>query len=604
MQHILIFLFSIAFSFCFYNTTLSSDNTTYAIEEIHQYDDNLYATNICVQKEGYSPRYCANIIISTLMHLFKQEWADIGILIIYFNYILYGIVAANSVCRLSSSRALLYSLLLLSCINQNSLGNLAFGLDGAADVFLGTGIPLSFLGISFILGPHKRWTIAWICCALAALMHIHEGMWGGCTVGVIGLSYTLAKRKFDWIVFKGLLIYAAIILVITIPALLQIDTVDNELFVNIYAYIRTPHHLLPTNWGIKNILICFGLICIPVFFMTIIRFRRKYQDFDEDLFINIGIIILWLAILGVEFWATVIDPNATIVTMYLPKCFKYIVFASMLSLLKLIDFCMEDHLYISAFLMVGILVFGQQHYDLTFVLAIALLLINTIGKEKKLWNLQDSKLPEIMEFLLWFSIIYYLSIQYSGKTRYVVVLMYVILFMIRFILPYLNYKKWFYNILCLMGCLGVIYTFNGRILRINSKGIHYISGTECLVRTMGEELYQLSLEFQKVTDKDTEFLADPYNASSGWVQLVSKRSCYAIYKCTPSSKRAVLEWYNRILETAPMTQMNGDEIAELLEKLGLEYVLIWPEQYELLENTEHLEVVAKNNVAAFYRLKI
>lgn len=603
-QVIILFLACIGFSFLFCSAGINADNMNYAIEEIHQYDKNIFANNIGLMEAAYSPRYFSNVFVSVLMRLFGKGWSAVGTLIIRFNFVLYGLTAANAAYRVSEKNRLLYGLLLVSCINRSTLGNLAFGLWGAQDVFLGTGIPLALLGITFVIGESRRWTAAWICLALAGVMHVHEGMWGGALAGVIWTAGLIYTKQADWKALKGLPVYVITMLFATVPNLLHGEAVDNDAFVNIYAFIRTPHHLIPTYWGIKQISVCFFIICIPVLFILLKRIKEKNRNlFGTEFYTAIGMIILWLCILGIEIYGTLINPNAVIITMYVTKCFKYVTFVTMLSLIKLADVCIEKKAYISGVLIIGILLSGHLYFKLTIVLFIALAMINLSGIENKLWLSNQTYVQEIMKTAVWLAVITVMAAIYDGKTELFVSAMYGVLFAVHFVVPYLNYKRVFYGISCGAVFILLLISIHGSVFRISSHGIQYISGEECLINTMGTDLYQLALEFKAGTDNEDEFLADPYNEKAGWVQLVSQRSCYAIYKNTPSSKKAVIQWYDRIMKTASMKDMNGEQLSGLLKNINLEYVLVYPEQYELADTSNQLEVFVKNDAAAIYKLR-
>lgn len=603
-QVITLFLVCISFSFLFYSAGIGADNMNYAIEEIHQYNNNLFFNNIGLMEAGHSPRYFANVIVSTLMSVFQKGWAGIGTLIIRLNFVLYGLAAANAAYRVSKRNHLLYGLLLVSCINRSTLGDMAFSLWGAPDVFLGTGIPLALLGITFVIGKRKNWMASWICLALAGLMHVHEGMWGGCVVGFIWLSQAIYKRKTDRKSLMGLPIYVITMLFVTVPSLLHGEMVDNDAFINIYAFIRTPHHLLPVYWGIKKIIICFFIICIPVLLMVFTKIRKKNRNlFKEELYINVSMIILWLCILGIAAYGTHINPNVTIITMYVTKCFKYVTFVTMLSLLRLTDVYIEGHAYIGAILLLGILMSGHLYLKVTIVLLIIFFILTISKFENKIWISSQPFFPEIMKVVIWMAVIAGMALIYDGKMEAAILAMYGLLFAAVFALPYSKFYRVFNKILCGAACILLIFSINGNVIRISSNGIHYISGEECLINTMGIDLYQLSLDFQAQTKNEDEFLADPYNEMAGWVQLASQRSCYAIYKNTPSSKKAVIQWYDRITEAAPMKEMDGKQLSALLRKINLEYVLVYPEQYELVDESNDLEVFIKNNGAAIYKLR-
>lgn len=602
---IISFLVCVCFSFSYYTANISGDNMNYAVEELHQFNPSIFENNIGILVNGYSPRYLANGIVSFLMNVFRLNWVDAATLIIRFNYFLYGIAAVNSAYRISHKNYILYGVLLVSCIHRSVMGSIGFGTWGAGDVFLGTGIPLALLAISFIIGEKKKWTAAWLLVALAGVMHVHEGMWGGCVVGVIWLAQVLCEKQIKWKTLLGLPIYIITMLIVVVPSLLSEEVVDNNVFVDIYAFFRTPHHLVPTTWGIKPILICLGLVLFPVIMIVLFKLlgQKKSELFREELFISAVMAALWIGILLVEIYVTVINPNATVITMYITKCFKYITFVSALLILKLSDYCFENKSYISMALLSGILICGEPYYKWTFVMITAILVLTLLQIEKKIWNMEKQGFLEIMEMSVWIGVMAGIVLTNRDDKIVFVICFCAILFIMKFVYPYIVYEKISKYALGVITCILIIFSLNGRIFHISVQGVNKISGTECLKNTVGTDLYQLSLDFQSRTDNQDEFLTDPYNSMAGWIQVISQRNCYAIHKCIPSSKSAVIEWYDRIQKTSGLSQMYAKQVAELLEEINLKYVLILPEQFETIESSGQFETVVKNTVAGIYKLK-
>lgn len=208
-----------------------------------------------------------------------------------------------------------------------------------------------------------------------------------------------------------------------------------------------------------------------------------------------------------------------------------------------------------------------------------------------------------MEMSVWVSVMAGIVLTNRDDKIVFVICFCAILFIMKFVYPYVVCHKISKYILGVITCALIIFSLNGKIFQISVHGINRISGTECLKNTVGVDLYQLSLDFQAVTDNQDEFLADPYKSMAGWIQVISQRNCYAIHKCMPSSKSAVIEWYDRIQKTSGLSQMYGKQVAELLAESNLEYVLILPEQFETIESSGQFDIVVKNTAAGIYKLK-
>lgn len=602
-EKLLLFLLCIGFSFLFYGKTIAVENVNYGVEQLHQYNHELFKQNIGLMEDGFSPRYYANVIVSVLMNLLKMSWAGVATLIIRANFIIYAVAAARTVCKVTKERRLLFGAILVSCMFRSSLGTLAgFGLNGAMDVFIGTGTALVLLGISFLIGEKKNWMAAWICLSLATLMHVHEGMWGGCAVGVIWLTVMIAGKKIDWKTLKGLPVYVVVMLLVTVPALLHGEAVDETLFAEIYVNIRTPNHLLPTAWGTDVVVKSFLLLLIPALFFVI----RYWKDRSETkprqyLILSILSMALWILIFAVQYFGTILHPSSTIITMYLPKCFKYMAYFAMLSYLKIADMLFDEERYLqSAFAILVLLLGCDYSFAVTMLCAVLLLVESLFGMEEKLVTKDAPFYHGTIKLLTWEVFLIALCVLHGWSE--VVVMIAAVIFVTEFILPYLNYKKVYHVGLCLFAVFVIGYSIEGTIVKIDENGVSYVSGDECLRSAMGNDIYQLSIAFKEASDAKDAFLADPYNGDSGWVQLMSERNCYCIFKSTPSSKRAVLDWYERIQKVEHMSQMSAEELSDLMEEIGTDYVMVTPGQYDTLDQSDLFEEISKTKVAGMYRL--
>lgn len=599
---VFILLFAcIGFSCFFYSTRMSDENIAYAIEQINFYNTSTFADNICVQGNEYSPKLIANMLTSALMRLMDTCWADIAGMFIQINYVLYGLAAANAAWRISCRNKLLWGILVVYCCHTSSMGAQGFGLWGAWVIFLGTGIAIALLGISFVIGEKKNWNAAWICAALAAFMHVHEGMWGGCTLGVLWVALRAYQRKIVWQELKCLPIFIAAMLIVALPSVLFSSPVDNDIFVNIYAFFRTPHHLVPVVWTKKSIFICLVLITLPLLYFTLDKITKRRIAINEDAYICGASVLLYLFLFILEIFVTSISPNATVVSMYVTKCFKYVTFIALLYMLKYADIYMENHEYVSALLCLWMVIFGQPYYKLTIVLAVLLAILRIFALERSLWK-NELHVSQIGNCMVWVAAFGLLLTLHQWTP--VLLLCFGLLLATRFVYssPALSTKAIQY-----MLCVGALVVFvlfmNGKIIQINDDGIRYISGETCLVNRVGTDIYRLSKDFQSSSSINESFLANPYDVNSGRVQLISERNCYVVHKNLPTSASAVIEWYDRIKQVEGITKMNGDEIAQMMRKTGCNYVLLRPEQYAAAEGSEQLELFVKSDTAAFYMLK-
>ena len=287
--------------------------------------------------------------------------------------------------------------------------------------------------------------------------------------------------------------------------------------------------------------------------------------------------------------------------MYLPKCFKYMAYFAMLSYLKIADMLFDEERYLqSAFAILVLLLGCDYSFAVTMLCAVLLLVESLFGLEEKLVTKDAPFYHGTIKLLTWEVFLIALCVLHGWSE--VVVMIAAVIFVTEFILPYLNYKKVYHVVLCLFAVFVIGYSIEGTIVKIDENGVSYVSGDECLRSAMGNDIYQLSIAFKEASDAKDAFLADPYNGDSGWVQLMSERNCYCIFKSTPSSKRAVLDWYERIQKVEHMSQMSAEELSDLMQEIGTDYVMVTPGQYDTLDQSDLFEEISKTKVAGMYRL--
>lgn len=287
----------------FYTGYINSDNYNYAVEAIHTYDNTIFDGNLNTANSKISPRFFANQITSFLMHSLNVDWYAIWMIITLITYFLYSLAVTNTVFRCFKDNRIIYSICLILMVAKSTTGELGgFSTNGAEDVFLGAGIAVAMLGISFVLGNRPKWDIAWISLALATILHIHEGIWGGLIVFIWWIGTAIIEKKIEFRLFRLLPIYIFTVLLCTIPSMLSNDIVDNALFIEIYAFIRTPHHLVPSAWGKLGIIKSFLLLAFP----TMLAIQKGLHDKDKNMLRNVllrsgSYLTVWILLLFMNY---------------------------------------------------------------------------------------------------------------------------------------------------------------------------------------------------------------------------------------------------------------------------------------------------------------
>ncbi len=323
---VLLFLVCLSVTFLYWKPYLNEDNYNYAVEEIHAYDSSLFADSINTQGAEYSPRLYANAFMSLLMRFSGGSWPDAALLLIRVNFILYAAAAALFAYQNAEHNKITAGCVIAAACMSGSLVSLGFSLNGAVDVFLGTAIPLSLTALGCVTGGRQHWDAAWIFLAVSEFMHVHEGIWGGAVLGTVWLAFVITDRRVNWKTLRMLPVYIASVLLTVLPNLMHSQKIDEGLFNQIYLS-RTSHHLLLSSWGSVKIIMSAVMLLGGLYVLV-----REYVKSEKGREIKIRVtgfallVILWAGLLAAEYLFTAVLPSATVITMYIPKVFKYITF--------------------------------------------------------------------------------------------------------------------------------------------------------------------------------------------------------------------------------------------------------------------------------------
>ncbi len=104
-------------------------------------------------------------------------------------------------------------------------------------------------------------------CGLAAIIHPQEGLVSG---GTMLLALTLAKGRFRREVCAAWLVYMVVALAILVPYTTQ-SRISNDVFIELVAHIRNPHHLLVSTFSRQSLVIMGALVI--AFFISWLRWQ-------------------------------------------------------------------------------------------------------------------------------------------------------------------------------------------------------------------------------------------------------------------------------------------------------------------------------------------
>ena len=370
-------------------------------------------------------------------------------------------------------------------------------------------------------------------CSITSLIHPLLGLEMGAVLLFSFVVFHLLNKTLNtWTVWKkvipSILVLAIFSLISIIPQLSQ-PTIDTELFIHIFAYFRTPHHRIPSTFGLARFIFAGAFLSA----ILLIYFReRKSRETSINRYIGILMSIIFALVLGgylfVELMPSRIWVTAqTFRLLYIVQWIGLILVAGVLADQKLERSTKTLHL-------VGVL----------NALSLALVVISQALKEwleqkqSRLGNLLD----ESLILLIAIAILIYLSVpllpifllgsyvllillcrEMLGKRHYTALLASMILLIIAAIA---------YKGLPNMGQSDSV----GRVLDNLSPEIKSELGPE------GDEIARFAREN---TPEESIFLTPP---TWGQFRLLARRPIVVDFKAFPFSDTGMLEWHNRITD--------------------------------------------------------
>lgn len=603
-RFILLLCICVAVSFSFGSRYMRDDNFAYAVQEINTFNNEIFSDNVTNVGINYSPRRFANNMMAVMMRCKNGSWLEAALLFIRINYVLYAFAAALFASWLFDKNLFLGGFLIAICCCTNRLVSLGFGMIGAYDVFLGTAIPLSLIAISFVFFNKKNWDLAWFFLACSELMHVHEGIWAGAIVGIIWCAECFSSKKITWAHLRLFPGYVLSVLLVVLPSLINSGvSIDNSLFVNIYARIRAPHHLLVSSWGKKTILLSFLMI---LFALYLLRARYRKNPDEREMFISfLFLTVFWIALLMVQYIFTEVFPSSTITTLYIPKCFKYITLLAALIYIKCGIEEIESKHYLQGIALLGIVLmpaFDSSKYRIIFILFLGLYYIsNRLGVELISRKEDEQKMINLIWFFLLLSCLF---VYYSVAEHPLLGLpLLLTIFYLSFIYKIIKIRVLANCIVALGVGLCLFFTSTFFFFDYTKKGYLYIDGEKYIRNCIGDDAYQLSIDFGNRTGTQERFIADPYNTIANGIQLVSQRSCFVLYKNIPSEKDAVFEWWDRTLYAKKLIDGSLGEIVAGMKEKNIKYILVFNNRYSEFEASELFEPFLITPTVGFFVIK-
>ena len=557
-----------------YRSAMEVNNTNLRLEQTASYDQPVCQHSFHAG-EGVSPRFFTNFITSFLMRSLHMPWEGVTLLFVYLCVVVTGVSVVQIVLRLAKQNHAVYTALLSLFIAIGiTSGFPSWSTFEPDTVGMGTGFAFSLLALSCVMGQPKRWNTAWLVQTIALLLHVHEGIWGFAMLALLWVLQCIRQKKIQWGTLKSLAVFWLVAAACILPSLkADPSTLTDAQFANIYAFQRAPHHLWPSFWGIKEILRYFLLLVFP----GLLRLQALWTRPKErtDFIWELSLCLLsWCCVVVFTYIFTEVWPIASIITLYMPKFLRYISLIAIFWYLQIIlDNADRGHWEIA--LMVAMLGLGAKASGIWVSLILFATVLLTI-RQAGVWK---PKTVRLFCILLSLASLYWVLGSVTLKTlvllSLIALLPLVSLWRTKVVLP----KKLVTAVYALLTFGIVLFGAHGVVYATADNALTLRTGHDFLVASSTQELYDLATDFQAATTSDDVFLAKPTKPDSDWFQLISRRSCYVLWKTVPSTKAGIEAWYQRYEKVQDMSQRSAADIASLMREISVKFVLVTSSQY-------------------------
>lgn len=603
------------------------NNLIYAIGEIQAYDNNLFSNNIFLGEGVISPRYLVDAIFRLIMSLNGGDWASADLIWVYLAVAVQAVAISNIAYRISKKNQLVVSAV-FSCfilyINNYLAG---FTLYEYESTSIGMGIAFSMLGISFLIGENRNYNMAWLFCALALICHVHEGLYGCVIVFICVVADAIHNKRNIILRQNGFFLFAVLAAILVVVPSMITDSMDisSREFVNIYSLYRHPHHLVPSSWNTESIyttlLTDASFFAIPICIECIDKKQNIHRILEA--FMLIG---SWVFAILFMYVFTEIKPIAAVSTLFISKFFKYILLMGLIWMLKSSFDLRDKGKYITHYMMIFFVltVSACSAFQMCFYIAtvVIIYMIEKRNDNSKI-IIYISNHKHVFDFAFACTMMYVkrksLGLSYytfhnlisDFKTTIITALrnsfcqglvILVVFFAIMIMNLFIRKKLFGYHLISILSlvCL-LIFSMVGKII-VYEDGVRFLNGETALKYSMGSELYDFAFNFRKMTDVADVFLADPDDTiNTGWFQVVSERNCYVVEKVIPSSKVTIDDWYYRYTQTNSFYGRSSDEIKNVMNLEGIDYLLLTVDNYDRF-NEDNDFVIFMKSESDLYRI--
>lgn len=600
----------------------NEDMVDYVVTQLARFDNTLFTGDFVAYADANSitPKFFNDIPIILLMRL-GFTWMNANM----FIYLLCGVVMLVAIVQIVHLFADKYQLC-IEIVILLALFYLSTGTDlGGNNIWRNSlynqtiAITISFWGIYFALRAtlilpmnHKKWFIAFMVFGVAALFNVQIGFY----LSVIGIALLLSQsimlitdshksidirqssqassarynqlKTIKKTILKNFLcvlpLVAIVVIFYAVVSLRTSSVLSNKEFIDIYAKLRNPHHLVPSTWNWDLIIPFFVYaLMLPILLIicTIVKKTSKPRDLkilllSTAILSSIAVVVLLANYIFVEIY-----PLAIVAKMYPDRYF----IAFRLWLIIILAYCMyillQNKRYAPAIFCFSSIMLVPSKY--TYLWVLITVILTAIQKYSEFRELSFQKRTDIIYNIL-FCVGTFFIFMYRGMTSSVIrQLIFLAIFSLSVFYEYDNIKPKLKLVSVTMIILLMCGVTIPKYVTFSDDGIRRKSISEAFGGN--DNISDFAAEFKNLTSKDAIFLSDPGKYAA--LRLYSERAQVVSWKVVPTDDISILKWLSRLQDIGFVKQtdadyvinknafyeMSADDLIVIAQKYGADYIV-------------------------------
>ena len=446
----------------------------------------------------------------------------------------------------------------------------------------------------FVMAMDKKWYKAFILFAVATLLHFTAGSYSAAFALIFLIIHAVKEKKIKILLPAVIWVVACvgIFLMMYLSGTTGSGLLSSEQFVKIHAYLRHPHHHVPSSW--ESLEWANYIAYIAAVFL-VLRYSAKDNEFYKKLkTFFVATTALMALILAANYVFIEVIPVAFIAKLQPARS----VFVYRFGLAALLAYSVYHLVCKKEYFAAALVVFmtALPQINIKTYSGILLLLVSVYLMAAKYFKGKGLKTVVALAHMCAIMLTVLVISMFATNLAVLMTVLYTLAFMVFMAVVYMadTYaekagEKLFMKAVCAMLAVLIILipwvdvrgNFEGIAIK-NPRNVFTLSDID-------ESARILALRFNEKTDKQALFLGDPNDITTSYFRIFSLRSSVVAFKNMPFTDAGMLEWVERLTElkavyvdengyyarnTSCFDELGTQEIVNAAQKYGAGYILV------------------------------